>query len=138
MTMSSNQRPRRIRRFREEWNEPLAFSQAVRAGNQLWIAGQVAVDEHGTPVGIGNGARQAEQVWRNLAGVLETAGGGLDDLVSTTTWIVDRAYRDAATEARQRWLTGPDYPTNTLLIIDGLGRPEYLIEIAAVAILEEQ
>lgn len=133
--MSSNQRPQRIRRFSEEWNEPLAFSQAVRAGNQLWIAGQVAVDEDGTPVGIGDGARQADQVWRNLAGVLEAAGGSLDDLVSTTTWIVDRAYRDAATEARQRWLNGPDYPTNTLLIIDGLGRPEYLIEIAAVAIL---
>ncbi len=136
--MNTNQRPRRIRRFSEEWNESLAFSQAVRAGNQLWIAGQVAVDEDGTPVGIGDGARQAEQVWRNLAGVLEAAGGGLDDLVSTTTWIVDRAYRDAATEARQRWLNGPDYPTNTLLIIDGLGRPEYLIEIAAVAILDGQ
>ncbi len=134
--MSPNQRPQRIRRFREEWNEPLAFSQAVRAGNQLWIAGQVAVDEDGAPVGLGDGAHQAEQVWRNLAGVLEAAGGNLDDLVSTTTWIVDRAYRDAATEARQRWLTGPHYPTNTLLIIDGLGRPEYLLEIAAVAILE--
>lgn len=136
--MGSNQRPRRIRRFSEEWNEPLAFSQAVRAGNQLWIAGQVAVDEDGSPVGIGDGARQAEQVWRNLAGVLEAAGGSLDDLVSTTTWIVDRAYRDAATEARQRWLNGPDYPTNTLLIIDGLGRPEYLIEIAGVAILDDE
>ncbi|WP_070987159.1 RidA family protein [Halofilum ochraceum] len=136
--MSSHQRPRRIRRFNEEWNEPLAFSQAVRAGNQLWIAGQVAVDEDGSPVGIGDGARQAEQVWHNLASVLEAAGGGLDDLVSTTTWIVDRAYRDAATEARQRWLNGPDYPTNTLLIIDGLGRPEYLIEIAAVAILDDE
>lgn len=136
--MGSNQRPRRIRRFSEEWNEPLAFSQAVRAGNQLWIAGQVAVDEDGSTVGIGDGARQAEQVWRNLAGVLEAAGGSLDDLVSTTTWIVDRAYRDAATEARQRWLNGPDYPTNTLLIIDGLGRPEYLIEIAGVAILDDE
>lgn len=136
--MGSNQRPRRIRRFSEEWNEPLAFSQAVRAGNQLWIAGQVAVDEDGSTVGIGDGARQAEQVWRNLAGVLEAAGGSLDDLVSTTTWIVDRAYRDAATEARQRWLNGPDYPTNTLLIIDGLGRPEYLMEIAGVAILDDE
>lgn len=53
--MDSNTRPRRIRRFSEEWNEPLAFSQAVRAGNQLWIAGQVAVDADGTPVGIGDG-----------------------------------------------------------------------------------
>ena len=94
------------------------------------------MDEDGAPVGVGDGARQAEQVWRNLAGVLEAAGGSLDALVSTTTWIVDRAYRAAATEARQRWLNGPDYPTNTLLIIDGLGRPEYLIEIAAVAILD--
>lgn len=69
--MPPNQRPQRVRRFSEEWNESLAFSQAVRAGNQLWIAGRVAVDAHGTPVGIGDGAHQGEQVWRNLAGVLE-------------------------------------------------------------------
>ena len=133
--MSEPDPPRRVRRFDHEWNDALAFSQAVRTGNQLWIAGQVAVAADGTPVGIGDAAAQCEQVWRNLAGVLEAAGGSLADLVATTTYIVDRAWREAATEARLRWLDGPDYPTNTLLIVDGLGRPEYLVEISAVAIL---
>lgn len=132
-----NDRPRRIRRFDEEWNEPLAFSQAVRAGNQLWIAGQVAVDDDGTPVGINDAEAQAERIWHNLSRVLSAAGGDLGDLVSTTTWIVDRAHREAATRVRARWLEGLRYPTNTLVIVAGLGRPEYLIEISAVAILKE-
>ena len=126
---------RRIRVRDAEWNEPLAFAQATQVGGQLWVAGQVAVDGDGAPVGIGDAARQAEQVWANLATVLQAAGGGLGDLVSTTTYLVDRAYRDAATQARGRWLQGTTYPTNTLLIVDGLGRPEYLLEVSAVAVL---
>ncbi|MBK1667893.1 hypothetical protein CKO28_07575 [Rhodovibrio sodomensis] len=125
----------RIRVAAAEWNEPLAFAQATRVGDQLWLAGQVAVDGDGTPVGVGDPEAQAERVWANLAGVLAAAGGGLDDLVATTTYIVDRAYRDAATDARRRWLAGTTYPTNTLLIVDGLGRPEYLLEVSAVAVL---
>ena len=134
--MSPTPDRRRVRVSDDEWNEPLAFSQAVRSGTQLWIAGQVAVAEDGTPVGVGDPETQAEQVWTNLEHVLAAAGARLEDLVSTTTYIVDRAYRDAATQARRRHLPGPDYPTNTLLIIDGLGRPEYLIEISAIAVLD--
>jgi enamine deaminase RidA (YjgF/YER057c/UK114 family) len=131
----SGEGKQRIRVHETEWNEPLAFAQATRVGDQLWIAGQVAVDAEGAPVGIGDAQRQAEQIWANLAQVLEAAGGGLDDIVSTTTYIVDRAYRDAATVARRRWLQGTTYPTNTLVIVDGLGRPEYLLEVSAVAVL---
>ncbi len=133
--MSTDQRPQRIRRFDEEWNDAVAFSQAVRAGNQLWIAGQIPIDDDGATVGLGDPAAQAEQVWRNMAAVLDAAGGGLDDLVATTTWLTDRAWREPITEVRRQWLRGPTYPTNTLLIIDGLGRAEYLIEISAVAVL---
>lgn len=125
----------RIRLDPAEWNEPLAFSQAVRVGDQLWIAGQVAATPDGKLVGLGDADRQADQVWANLAAVLEAAGGRLSDLVQTTTYIVDRAYRDAATEARRRWLVTDTYPTNTLLIVDGLGRPEFLLEVSAVAVL---
>lgn len=125
----------RVRLSEHEWNEPLAFSQATRVGDQLWIAGQVAVDANGDPVGPADPDKQAEQIWANLAAVLQAAGGGLDDLVATTTYIVDRAYRDAATAARRRWLEKTTYPTNTLVIVDGLGRPEYLLEVSAVAVL---
>jgi len=133
--MSTDRSPQRIRRFDEEWNDAAAFSQAVRAGNQLWIAGQIPIDETGATVGLGDPAAQAEQVWRNMAAVLEAAGGDLGDLVATTTWLTDRAWREPITAVRRRWLQGPTYPTNTLVIIDGLARPEYLIEISAVAIL---
>lgn len=125
----------RIRLAEAEWNDPLAFSQAVRVGGQLWIAGQVAVDADGASVGIGDPAVQAERIWDNLERVLAAAGTDLDALVATTTYIVDRAYRDAATRVRARRLDGRTYPTNTLVIVAGLGRPEFLIEVSAVAVL---
>lgn len=128
-------RARRVRRFEREWNEPLAFSQAVRVGEQVWIAGQVAVDEEGAPVGAGDATAQAEQVWHHLSQTLAAAGGQLGDLVATTTYLVDRAHREVAATVRHRWLRGPDWPTNTLVIVDGLARAEFLIEIPAVAVL---
>jgi enamine deaminase RidA (YjgF/YER057c/UK114 family) len=133
--VAGNTGKQRVRVTQQEWNEPLGFSQAVRVGEQLWIAGQVAVDLDGHPVGVGDPWAQADQIWRNMARVLQVAGGTLDDLVSTTTYIVDRAYREPAGEARRRHLSGPNWPANTLVIIDGLGRPEYLIEVSGVAVL---
>lgn len=124
---------KRVRVWQDEWNDALGFAQAMQVRDQLWIAGQVSVNGDGTPVGIGDAHTQAEQVWGNLAAVLTAAGGSMDDLVATTTYIVDRAYREVVTEARMRWLEGTTYPTNTLVIVNGLGEPEYLMEISAVA-----
>lgn len=126
---------RRVRVSEREWNDSMAFSQAMRVGNQLWIAGQVPVASDGSPVGLGDSDHQAEQVWRNLKQVLEAAGGSLNDLVTTTTYITDRAHKEAAVGARRRYLRNSDWPANTLVIVDGLARPEYLIEISGVAVL---
>ncbi len=58
---------RRVRVDTDGWHEPLAFAQATRVGSQLWIAGQVAVEPDGTPVGIGDPGAHAERVWQNPA-----------------------------------------------------------------------
>lgn len=112
-----------------------AYSLGVRCGDTVWFAGQVARTPDGELVGLADAAAQAAQVYRNVEAVLAEAGGTLADVVATTTYITDRAYREPVTAVRHRFLPGPDHPTNTLVICTGLGIPEYLVEVEGVAVI---
>jgi enamine deaminase RidA (YjgF/YER057c/UK114 family) len=85
-------------------------------------------------VGKGDIKAQTTQVFANLKAVLEAAGGSLDDLVMTTTYITDRANREGYNEVRREQYK-KDPPTSTLVIISGLAHPDYLIEIAGIAVI---
>ena len=107
---------------------------ATTSGKLLFIAGQTASDKDGNVVGKGDIRAQTEQVFANLKAVLKAAGGTLDNLVMTTTYITDREYRDGYNEVRRgQYKKNP--PTSTLVIVKGLAHPDYLIEIAGIAVL---
>ena len=106
-----------------------------QGGKLLFIAGQTASDKDGNVVGKGNIVAQTEQVFANMKAVLKAAGGTIDDLVMTTTYIVDRKYREGYNEVR-KGLYKKDPPTSTLVIIKGLADPDYLIEIAGIAVIK--
>jgi 2-iminobutanoate/2-iminopropanoate deaminase len=106
-----------------------------QGGKLLFIAGQTASDKDGNVVGKGDIRAQARQVFDNLKTVLKAAGGTMDDLVMTTTYIVDREYREGYNEVRQG-LYKKDPPTSTLVIVKGLAHPDYLIEIAGIAVIK--
>ena len=118
-----------------------AYSQAIRTapGELLFIAGQVAVDLNGSPVGVGDMAAQTRQVFENLGGILESVGATFSNVVEFTTYVVGRdsvqAYIAARTEVYPEIFPDADYPPNTLLVVDGLVREEFLLEIKAVAAL---
>jgi enamine deaminase RidA (YjgF/YER057c/UK114 family) len=106
----------------------------AEGGRLLFIAGQTASDQAGNVVGKGDIETQTHQVYKNLVAVLEEAGGSLDNLVMTTTYIVDRKYREGYNKVRmQHYKKSP--PTSTLVIITGLAHPDYLIEINGIAVL---
>jgi enamine deaminase RidA (YjgF/YER057c/UK114 family) len=116
-----------------------AYSHAVRvrSGELLVLAGQVAVDFDGTTVGVDDVVAQFEQVMDNLGGVLRGAGASFADVVKYTMFVVGRGNVAAMREARSALWSElyPDgrYPANTLLVVDGLASPEYLVEIEAIA-----
>jgi enamine deaminase RidA (YjgF/YER057c/UK114 family) len=112
------------------------YSQGILAegGKLLFVAGQTASDKDGNVVGKGDIKAQTKQVFANLKAVLEEAGGTLDDLVMTTTYITDREYREGYNEVRHG-LYKKDPPTSTLVIVSGLAHPDYLIEIAGIAVI---
>ncbi len=112
------------------------YSQGIvtRGGKLLFVAGQTAANKEGKVVGKGNIKAQTEQVFANLKAVLKEAGGSLDNLVMTTTYIVDRKYREGYNEVRRgQYKTDP--PTSTLVIVKGLAHPDYLIEISGIAVI---
>lgn len=111
------------------------YSIGVQAGSTLWISGQVALKD-GAYVGLDDIEAQTVQVFENLKEVLAAAGAGFDALVDTTTYTTDRAHLLPINDVRGRYLTGLVPPTSTLLVVAGLARPEFLVEIAAVAVLD--
>ena len=118
-----------------------AYSQAIRTspGELLFIAGQVAVNLDGNPVGVGDMTVQTRQVFENLGGILESVGATFSNVVEFTTYVVGRdsvqGFIAGRTEVYPEIFPDGDYPPNTLLVVDGLVREEFLLEIKAVASL---
>jgi 2-iminobutanoate/2-iminopropanoate deaminase len=112
------------------------YSQGIltEGGKLLFIAGQTASDRDGNVVGKGDIEAQTRQVFDNLRAVLEEAGGTLENLVMTTTYITDRQYREGYNRVRMAQYKG-SAPTSTLVIVTGLANPDYLIEISGIAVL---
>lgn len=111
------------------------YSYGVRAGDTLHIAGMVAFGPDATIVGEGDIAAQVDQALRNMAAVVEAAGGSMADVVSTTTYLVDVTDAAVVSAARARWFTGDVKPTHTVVGVAALGRPQFLVEIEATAYL---
>ena len=111
----------------------------ARPGEILFIAGQVSIGDDGKVAGEGDVAAQAQQVFRNIGRILDGVGASFGNVVEFTTYVVGREAVQPYLEGR----AGPyaeafpdgDYPPNTLLVIDGLVREEFLLEISAVAAL---
>jgi len=118
---------------------PYSHSVRVSPGKLLFIAGQVAVDKNGNAVGPGDVKAQTQQVFQNLAAILSEAGASFSNVVEFTTYLVGRDAVQPFVEARNEIFPtifpGEDYPPTTLLIISGLVREEFLVEIKALAAL---
>ena len=106
----------------------------VRAGNHIFLRGQVGQDLKGNMVGVGDPRKQAEQAMRNVKQLLEEAGSSLKHICKITTYITDRAYRDAVYREIGKCLKGV-YPCSTGLIVQGLARPEWVMEIDVEAVI---
>jgi reactive intermediate/imine deaminase len=115
------------------WAAPYQYSQAVRAGDLLFLAGQVAVDATGAVVGEGDIRAQARQVFENLKAVLAAAGSSLDDVVEMTSFHTDMADLEGVAEIKAEYLAG-DFPAWTAIGTTGLAFPGLLLEIKVVAL----
>lgn len=106
-------------------------------GRVLHLSGQVAQAEDGSVVGAGDIVAQARQVLENIRGVLASVGGTMEDIQKVTIFVTDMACLMDIHAVRAEFFP-PPYPASTLVQVTALVRPEYLIEIEAVAIIPEE
>jgi 2-iminobutanoate/2-iminopropanoate deaminase len=115
--------------------EPIShYTDAVRAGELLFVSGCVPVDGEGRLVGGGDVVAQARQVFANVGAVLGAAGAGFADVVKVTVFLLDVDDRAAVNEVRQE-VFGGTRPASTLVEVSRLAVPGARIEVEAVALL---
>lgn len=129
---------RSIRMNPETVSTPRGYSHAVRTetAEAVWIhvSGQIAMDASGAIVGVGDLRRQTEQVYENLAAILEANGATFADVVKMTTFLTTLDGLDGMREVRSRYLS-EDPPASTAVQVVALVIPDGLIEVEAVAVV---
>jgi 2-iminobutanoate/2-iminopropanoate deaminase len=126
--------------MREEYRvdgmpEPLShYTDAVRAGELLFISGVVPVDGEGRLVGGEDVVAQATAVFESLGRVLSAAGSAPGDVVKVTVFLTDADDRARINPVRQAFF-GDARPASTLVEISRLAVPGAMIEVEAVALV---
>jgi enamine deaminase RidA (YjgF/YER057c/UK114 family) len=111
-------------------------AQCVRAGNWVFLQGQVGWTLEGELVAVGDAAGQARQAMENIKALMDLAGGSLADVVRVVVYVTDRAVRDVAYPViKQYW--GGLWPCGTGVVVKGLARPEMLLEIDAYGFIDD-
>jgi reactive intermediate/imine deaminase len=110
-----------------------AYSQAVRAGNTVYLSGQIPLDPSSMQLVEGGFAEQAHQVFKNLKAVCEAAGGSLNDIVKLNAYLTDLANFATFNEVMGQYFTQP-YPARAAVGVASLPRAS-LVEAEGVMVL---
>jgi len=109
----------------------------VARGRTVFLRGQVGQDlDTALSVGIGDAAAQAEQAMANIKQLLCEAGGDLAHICKVTIYLTDPRYREAVYRTVGRWLKGV-HPVSTGIVVAGLARPEWVVEVDAIAVIPD-
>jgi 2-iminobutanoate/2-iminopropanoate deaminase len=115
--------------------EPIShYTDAVRAGDLLFVSGCVPVDGEGRLVGGDDVVAQARQVLANVGAVLAAAGATFADVVKVTVYLTDIADRARINPVRQE-VFGETRPASTLVEVNALAIPGAKLELEAVALI---
>jgi reactive intermediate/imine deaminase len=115
------------------------FSQAVMVparGRMVFMSGMTARDTDGRVVGAGDVEKQTRQVCENLKRAAEEAGGTLNDIVRVDVFVRNIEHFDAIHRVRGEYFAAPA-PASTMLEVSKMVSPDMLIEITAIAIIDD-
>jgi aminoacrylate peracid reductase len=111
---------------------PLApYSPGAKAGNVVYVSGTLAIDKEGKTVGVGDARAQTRFILESIRGVLEAAGGSLRDIAFNHIFLKDLKDYAAMNEVYREYF--PSQQPARYCIRADLVRPEFLVEIAAIA-----
>jgi 2-iminobutanoate/2-iminopropanoate deaminase len=112
----------------------------VGAGKIIYIAGQAALDKSGNLVGKDDFRAQLQQVFENLKAAVEASGGDFNGVIKLNYYCaasVDPSQMSVVREVRDKYVNTANPPTSTFVFVQRLVRPEWLIEVDAVAVVKK-
>jgi reactive intermediate/imine deaminase len=109
------------------------YSPGASAGGWIYTAGQVAWDEQGRLVGIGDVTAQTRQVLGNIASILNAAGATMADILKCNVYLADIRYFQAMNAVFAEAF--PTDPPARTTVQAALAEPEMLVEIEAIAFI---
>jgi enamine deaminase RidA (YjgF/YER057c/UK114 family) len=116
------------------WEKEYGYSQAVKVGDTIYLAGQVGHDDKGNILGVGNMEVQMRAAYANIGKVLAQYGATMDNVVDEMLFVTDM---DAAFAARvkmkQEVFSGSPVLGSTIVQIQRLAFPQLMIEIRCIA-----
>lgn len=106
-------------------------------GDLAFIAGQLAIDKAGKIVGPGDVGKQLNAIFDNMGALLKDMGADYGQVVQFTTYLTSAdlipAFMAARAERFPKMFPSGKYPPNTLLVVSRLVKPEFLVEVEAIA-----
>ena len=116
------------------WEQEYGYSQAVKVGDTIYLSGQVSHDDKGNLVGLGDMEMQMRQSYSNVQQVLAHYGATMTNIVDEILFVTDMETAfAAAVKCRQEIFAGTPVVASTIVQIQRLAVPEYMIEIKCVA-----
>jgi len=112
----------------------------VSEGKIVYIAGQVALDKSGALIGKDDFRAQVEQVFENLKAAVEAAGGDFHSVIKLNYYCAGSVPPEqiaVVREIRDKYVDTANPPTSTFVVVQRLVRPEWLIEVDAVAVVRK-
>jgi len=115
-----------------------AYSPAVKTagGTTIYLAGHAGYQDEKGETYPGNFDGQVRVAFERMRKTLEKAGGKLEDVVTMTVFITDMANGTRFTQLRKEFFPENRCPASALIGIKELARPEMMIEIQAIAVIE--
>jgi 2-iminobutanoate/2-iminopropanoate deaminase len=108
------------------------YSQGIRSGGLVFIAGQVGLDPASGELVPGGVTEQTDRALRNVTAILDAAGASLDRVVKTTVFLADLEDFAAMNEVYARHFSSP-FPARSTVAVNGLPKGA-LVEIEAIAV----
>ena len=112
---------------------PAGYSHVVKDGKTVYVAGQVARNSEGKTVGVGDFSAQAEQVFKNVQGALESVGSDMNCIMKLNVFLTHREDFPAYRAVRAKFVPDDALPVSTLIFCSGLADPDFRIEVEVIA-----
>ena len=115
-----------------------AYSPAVKVagGTTIYLAGHTGYQDDRGETYPGDFDAQVRTAFERMRKTLQAAGGKLEDIITMTVFITDMANGTRFTQLRKEFFREDHYPASALIGIKDLARPEMMIEIQAIAVVD--